>query len=93
MQNTITFRSPRNAVNVQLNSAALAVRNIFRILFSEKVSIFVAVTVTALIWWFNLTAAEPGLAAKKVSSTALFLLPWAIVWVYRLTFSTKGGDK
>lgn len=56
---------------------------IVRSLFSAKVSMAVAVIVTAAMWWFNITVDNTIEAQSRVGYVALCAMPWAIVWAFR----------
>lgn len=58
-------------------------RNIFRVLFCEKVSMAVAAVVIAAMWWHNISIDNVLEAQSAVGTDVLYGMPWGIVWTIR----------
>ena len=73
-------------------------RNIFRALFSAKVSTVVAVICVCAMWWYNLAIDNTIEAQEAVGYDCLCAMPWGIVWAIRATLlplpeDEEGGEK
>ena len=71
-------------------------RNIFRALFSAKVSTVVAVICVCAMWWHNLSIDNTIEAQEAVANDVLCAMPWGIVWAIRATLMSmpkEGGEE
>lgn len=71
-------------------------RNIFRVLFCEKVSMAVGAVVVAAMWWHNISIDNVIDAQEAVAFDCLLGMPWGIVWAIRATrmpMPEEGGEE
>ena len=72
-----------------------AIRRIARVIFSERVTVAVAVILLCLMWWDIATIESTVTAGEAVATDCLYAMPWGIVWAIRATLMPmpkEGGE-
>ncbi|GEM_PF-3239555 len=92
--NTTTLTAPASRAQVP-NLSAMALRAISAI-FSPNASLIAACIVAALMYFHFMTIADTVAAQRAIATDCLYLSPWGIAWLLRITrrqLAQKGGTK
>ena len=79
---TLAAARCRTVYGSRLTSVAFSV---IKHLFSAPLSRCVAAATVAAIWWHAASLPDPVNAGEAIAADAIRAMPWAIVWMIRLT--------